>query len=121
MNHGAANRRRILNRKLRTIVAWLSWWLMLWVGGIAVMCSLLVMALIFLGGADLILDVLMERENGSGRRYLGVVLLSLTIGFPLGAWVGVWLWGKLMYKFKFIDPQRIRRMTGRNGDHATFQ
>ena len=98
-------------RRIRVVVAWLLLWLMLSGSGVLAFFLLVFTALFFLGGADLLSDVLARQET-KAIDYSVVIYTSIFLGIPPGAWLGVHLWSKLMRWTDFISDERIKKMSG---------
>ena len=97
--------------KFRLIVAWLSWWFLLSSGGALVFCIIIFSSLLVIGGWELVVNVLAENEKNNNE-YTKIILTSITLGGPVGAWSGIWLWAKLMRKTGFISDEQVRKMSG---------
>lgn len=81
-------------------------------GGVITSYALIFIALLAIGGVGLVADVWAEKEKNNNE-YTKIIVTSLFLGFPMGAWFGVWLWAKLMRKTGFISGERVRKMSPR--------
>lgn len=97
--------------KAHIALAWMSWLLMLVGSGLAVVYMLILLAFLAIGGMELVASVLAGQEKNAPI-YTRIIMASLFLGFPPGAWLGVRLWSKLMRKMGFISDERVRKMSG---------
>lgn len=96
--------------RFRLIIAWLSWWLMLSSGGVLAFCIIIFSSLLIIGGWELIANILAEKEKNNLEN-TKIILLSIFLGFPIGAWFGIVLWVKLMRKTGFISDDQVCKMS----------
>lgn len=96
--------------RFRLIVAWLSWWLMLSSGGVLAFCIIIFSSLLVIGDWELVTNVLAEKEKNNPEN-TKIILLSIFLGFPAGAWFGIRLWAKLMRKTGFISDNQVHKMS----------
>jgi hypothetical protein len=94
----------------RVTVGWASWLLMLVSGGLVMFYLLFLLALLVMGGVELLANVLAGREEYDPT-FLKIILGALIVGFGPGALMGVHLWSKWMRKTRFISDARIRMMS----------
>jgi H+/Cl- antiporter ClcA len=97
--------------KSRVIIAWLTLYVMVIGGAILTYCCFACAAWYYLGGLDLIINILNGVED-KAQGSTSVLLPLIFVSVPLGAKSGVWLWGKLARKCKLISDSRIRKMLG---------
>jgi len=100
----------IKESKFRLIVAWLSWWFMLSSGGVLAFSIIIFAAFFFIEGREFVANVLAGQEKNSPES-TRIILTSIFVGFPAGAWSGIWLWAKLMCKTGFISDNQVRKMS----------
>lgn len=98
-----------MESKSHILFAWLLLWLSVVGGGVLAVYLLSFVGLYFVGGIELVSDVLGHRETGD---YGSIIYTSIFIGIPIGAVLCVRLWARLMRKTGFISNERIKRMSG---------
>lgn len=70
-------------------------------------------SLFVIGGWELIANVLAEKEKNTPE-YNRIILVSIFLGFPAGAWLGIRLWAKLIRRIGFISDERVCKMSSPN-------
>lgn len=96
--------------RLRIAIAWLSWLLMLVGCGLASVYLLILIALLAIGGVELVSGVLAGQEK-KAPMFTRSILVSLFIGLPPGAIIGARVWAQLMRRTGWISAERIKRMS----------
>lgn len=79
--------------------------------GLALVYLLILIAFLAIGGVELVAGVLLGQEK-SAPMYTRIILVSLFIGLPPGAILGVRLWARLMRRTGWISAEGIKRMSG---------
>lgn len=92
-------------------LAWLSWLLMLVGSGLVAVYMLILIAFLAIGGMELVAGVWAGNVKNDPM-YTWVIIASLILGFPPGAFLGVRLWARLMRRTGWIGAERIKRMSG---------
>ncbi|MDA8259287.1 MAG: hypothetical protein M0Z99_27225 [Betaproteobacteria bacterium] len=96
--------------RVRVVIAWLARLLMLVGSGLVAVYMLILLAFLAIGGMEFVADVLAGKEKNAPM-YTRIIMASLILGFPTGAWFGINLWAKLMRKTGFISDERVRKMS----------
>lgn len=101
----------VKDSKHRLIVAWISWWLMLSGGAVIVLYVFVFSILFYLGGIELVTQVLAGTENKE-QKLSSIIFPLIFIGIPLGGKLGILLWVKFARKIKLVSDEQIRKMGG---------
>lgn len=101
---------QVEDTKVRLIVAWMSWLLMLSGGGFVLLLMLFIAIVFYIGGMDAIISIANRSEDRT-KNYSSILYPLIFVAYPIGAKFGIWLWAKLARKTKLISEEKIKKMT----------